>query len=61
MHRMLHCVHSSQCEVNVISMCSFVSQPIFTMSAQQNQLKSLDPNEFNEFMRSYRGNTVSEK
>uniref|UniRef100_H0ZHH0 Piezo type mechanosensitive ion channel component 2 n=1 Tax=Taeniopygia guttata TaxID=59729 RepID=H0ZHH0_TAEGU len=29
-------------------------QPIFTMSAQQNQLKSLDPNEFNEFLRSYR-------
>lgn len=40
-------------------MCSFVSQPIFTMSAQQNQLKSLDPNEFNEFLRSYRGDTVS--
>uniref|UniRef100_A0A8C3XYR5 Piezo type mechanosensitive ion channel component 2 n=1 Tax=Catharus ustulatus TaxID=91951 RepID=A0A8C3XYR5_CATUS len=34
-------------------------QPIFTMSAQQNQLKSLDPNEFNEFMRSYRGNTAA--
>lgn len=61
MHRMPWCVCNSQCEVNVISMCSFVSQPIFTMSAQQNQLKSLDPNEFNEFLRSYRGNTVSEK
>ncbi|NXB92407.1 PIEZ2 protein, partial [Vidua chalybeata] len=34
-------------------------QPIFTMSAQQNQLKSLDPNEFNEFLRSYRGNTAA--
>ncbi|XP_059713972.1 piezo-type mechanosensitive ion channel component 2 isoform X3 [Haemorhous mexicanus] len=34
-------------------------QPIFTMSAQQNQLKSLDPNEFNDFMRSYRGNTAA--
>uniref|UniRef100_A0A8C9N3G8 Piezo type mechanosensitive ion channel component 2 n=1 Tax=Serinus canaria TaxID=9135 RepID=A0A8C9N3G8_SERCA len=32
-------------------------QPIFTMSAQQNQLKSLDPNEFSDFLRSYRGNT----
>lgn len=60
MHWMLYCVCSTRREVNVISMCSFVSQPIFTMSAQQNQLKSLDPNEFNEFLRSYRGNTVSE-
>uniref|UniRef100_A0A8C3Q4R2 Piezo-type mechanosensitive ion channel component n=1 Tax=Geospiza parvula TaxID=87175 RepID=A0A8C3Q4R2_GEOPR len=34
-------------------------QPIFTMSAQQNQLKSLDPNEFNDFLRSYRGNTAA--
>ncbi|NWX63038.1 PIEZ2 protein, partial [Promerops cafer] len=34
-------------------------QPIFTMSAQQNQLKSLDPNEFNEFLRSYSGNTAA--
>ncbi|NWY67110.1 PIEZ2 protein, partial [Erithacus rubecula] len=34
-------------------------QPIFTMSAQQNQLKSLDPNEFSEFMGSYRGNTAA--
>ncbi|NXB02032.1 PIEZ2 protein, partial [Cnemophilus loriae] len=34
-------------------------QPIFTMSAQQNQLKSLDPNEFNEFLKSYRGNTAA--
>ncbi|NXP32149.1 PIEZ2 protein, partial [Leiothrix lutea] len=34
-------------------------QPIFTMSAQQNQLKSLDPNEFNEFLGSYRGNTAA--
>ncbi|NXH96703.1 PIEZ2 protein, partial [Pachycephala philippinensis] len=34
-------------------------QPIFTMSAQQNQLKSLDVNEFNEFLRSYRGNTAA--
>ncbi|NXY28987.1 PIEZ2 protein, partial [Pomatorhinus ruficollis] len=34
-------------------------QPIFTMSAQQNQLKSLDPNEFNEFLASYRGNTAA--
>ncbi|KAM3678929.1 piezo-type mechanosensitive ion channel component 2 [Ammospiza maritima maritima] len=34
-------------------------QPIFTMSAQQNQLKSLDPSEFNDFMRSYRGNTAA--
>ncbi|XP_066039657.1 piezo-type mechanosensitive ion channel component 2 isoform X3 [Chamaea fasciata] len=34
-------------------------QPIFTMSAQQNQLKSLDLNEFNEFQRSYRGNTAA--
>ncbi|NXL71285.1 PIEZ2 protein, partial [Leptocoma aspasia] len=34
-------------------------QPIFTMSAQQNQLKSLDPNEFNEFLRSYRGDTAA--
>ncbi|NXS33565.1 PIEZ2 protein, partial [Pomatostomus ruficeps] len=34
-------------------------QPIFTMSAQQNQLKSLEPNEFNEFLRSYRGNTAA--
>ncbi|NWH88616.1 PIEZ2 protein, partial [Aegithalos caudatus] len=34
-------------------------QPIFTMSAQQNQLKSLDPNEFNEFMGSYSGNTAA--
>ncbi|NXO66124.1 PIEZ2 protein, partial [Phainopepla nitens] len=34
-------------------------QPIFTMSAQQNQLKTLDPNEFNEFLRSYRGNTAA--
>ncbi|NXT14555.1 PIEZ2 protein, partial [Prunella fulvescens] len=34
-------------------------QPIFTMSAQQNQLKSLDPNEFSEFLRSYRGNTAA--
>ncbi|NXC60793.1 PIEZ2 protein, partial [Aleadryas rufinucha] len=34
-------------------------QPIFTMSAQQNQLKSLDANEFNEFLRSYRGNTAA--
>lgn len=42
-------------------MCSFVSQPIFTMSAQQNQLKSLDPKEYSEFLESYRGNTVSEK
>ncbi|NWI73433.1 PIEZ2 protein, partial [Dryoscopus gambensis] len=34
-------------------------QPIFTMSAQQNQLKSLDPNEFNDFLRSYRGDTAA--
>ncbi|XP_037983263.1 piezo-type mechanosensitive ion channel component 2 isoform X2 [Motacilla alba alba] len=34
-------------------------QPIFTMSAQQNQLKSLDPNEFSEFLKSYRGNTAA--
>ncbi|NXJ23486.1 PIEZ2 protein, partial [Dicrurus megarhynchus] len=34
-------------------------QPIFTMSAQQNQLKSLDSNEFNDFLRSYRGNTAA--
>ncbi|NXD20597.1 PIEZ2 protein, partial [Spelaeornis formosus] len=34
-------------------------QPIFTMSAQQNQLKTLDPNEFNEFLKSYRGNTAA--
>ncbi|NXL16231.1 PIEZ2 protein, partial [Setophaga kirtlandii] len=34
-------------------------QPIFTMSAQQNQLKSLDPSEFNDFLRSYRGNTAA--
>ncbi|XP_017584938.1 PREDICTED: piezo-type mechanosensitive ion channel component 2 isoform X3 [Corvus brachyrhynchos] len=34
-------------------------QPIFTMSAQQNQLKSLDANEFNEFLRSYTGNTAA--
>ncbi|KAM7070543.1 piezo-type mechanosensitive ion channel component 2 isoform 6-T6 [Acridotheres tristis] len=34
-------------------------QPIFTMSAQQNQLKSLDPNEFNEFLKSYSGNTAA--
>uniref|UniRef100_A0A8C5JQE8 Piezo type mechanosensitive ion channel component 2 n=1 Tax=Junco hyemalis TaxID=40217 RepID=A0A8C5JQE8_JUNHY len=34
-------------------------QPIFTMSAQQNQLKSLDPSEFSDFMRSYRGNTAA--
>ncbi|KAL9871154.1 piezo-type mechanosensitive ion channel component 2 isoform 3-T3 [Geothlypis trichas] len=34
-------------------------QPIFTMSAQQNQLKSLDPSEFDDFLRSYRGNTAA--
>ncbi|NXR44895.1 PIEZ2 protein, partial [Hippolais icterina] len=34
-------------------------QPIFTMSAQQNQLKSLDPNEFSEFLKSYSGNTAA--
>ncbi|NXO08246.1 PIEZ2 protein, partial [Oriolus oriolus] len=34
-------------------------QPIFTMSAQQNQLKSLDANEFNDFLRSYSGNTAA--
>ncbi|NXH33307.1 PIEZ2 protein, partial [Myiagra hebetior] len=34
-------------------------QPIFTMSAQQNQLKSLDPNEFNEFLKTYSGNTAA--
>ncbi|XP_074404535.1 piezo-type mechanosensitive ion channel component 2 isoform X9 [Zonotrichia albicollis] len=34
-------------------------QPIFTMSAQQNQLKSLDPSEFSDFMKSYRGNTAA--
>ncbi|NWV68749.1 PIEZ2 protein, partial [Malurus elegans] len=34
-------------------------QPIFTMSAQQNQLKDLEPNEFNDFLRSYRGNTAA--
>ncbi|NXU97977.1 PIEZ2 protein, partial [Cettia cetti] len=34
-------------------------QPIFTMSAQQNQLKSLDLKEFDEFRRSYRGNTAA--
>ncbi|NXN01798.1 PIEZ2 protein, partial [Sylvia borin] len=34
-------------------------QPIFTMSAQQNQLKSLDPNEFSEFLGSYRGDTAA--
>ncbi|XP_077040220.1 piezo-type mechanosensitive ion channel component 2 isoform X3 [Agelaius phoeniceus] len=34
-------------------------QPIFTMSAQQNQLKSLDPSEFHDFLRSYRGNTAA--
>ncbi|XP_014108901.1 PREDICTED: piezo-type mechanosensitive ion channel component 2 [Pseudopodoces humilis] len=34
-------------------------QPIFTMSAQQNQLKSLDQNEFSEFLGSYRGNTAA--
>ncbi|XP_064289546.1 piezo-type mechanosensitive ion channel component 2 isoform X6 [Passer domesticus] len=34
-------------------------QPIFTMSAQQNQLKSLDPNEFKEFVNSYRGDTAA--
>ncbi|NXQ36237.1 PIEZ2 protein, partial [Alaudala cheleensis] len=34
-------------------------QPIFTMSAQQNQLKSLDPTEFNDFLKSYTGNTAA--
>ncbi|KAF4788894.1 hypothetical protein TURU_157112 [Turdus rufiventris] len=34
-------------------------QPIFTMSAQQNQLKSLDPKEYSEFLESYRGNTAA--
>ncbi|NXO22700.1 PIEZ2 protein, partial [Cisticola juncidis] len=34
-------------------------QPIFTMSAQQNQLKSLDPNEFNEFLKSYSSDTAA--
>ncbi|KFP80446.1 Piezo-type mechanosensitive ion channel component 2, partial [Apaloderma vittatum] len=35
-------------------------QPIFTMSAQQNQLKDLNQTGFNAFLGSYRGNTVSE-
>ncbi|NXI82612.1 PIEZ2 protein, partial [Rhipidura dahli] len=34
-------------------------QPIFTMSAQQNQLKSLDVNEFNDLLSTYRGNTAA--
>ncbi|EMP33430.1 Protein PIEZO2 [Chelonia mydas] len=32
-------------------------QPIFTMSAQQNQLKDLNQTEFNSFQREYSGNT----
>ncbi|NXK02362.1 PIEZ2 protein, partial [Herpetotheres cachinnans] len=35
-------------------------QPIFTMSAQQSQLKDLNQTGFNAFLGSYRGNTVSE-
>ncbi|NWV39941.1 PIEZ2 protein, partial [Grantiella picta] len=34
-------------------------QPIFTMSAQQNQLKDLEPHEFNDILKSYRGNTAA--
>jgi len=60
MHRMLYSVCSSRCEVNVTSVCSFVSQPIFTMSAQQSQLKDLNQTGFDTFLGSYRGNTVSE-
>ncbi|KGL82909.1 Piezo-type mechanosensitive ion channel component 2, partial [Tinamus guttatus] len=34
-------------------------QPIFTMSAQQSQLKDLNQTGFNEFLRSYRDNTAA--
>ncbi|NXE92072.1 PIEZ2 protein, partial [Menura novaehollandiae] len=34
-------------------------QPIFTMSAQQSQLRDLDQTDFNAFLESYRGNTAA--
>lgn len=42
------------------NVCSLVSQPIFTMSAQQSQLKDLNETGFSAFLKNYRGNTVSE-
>lgn len=42
------------------NVCSLVSQPIFTMSAQQSQLKDLNETDFSAFLKNYRGNTVSE-
>lgn len=39
----------------------FVFQPIFTMSAQQSQLKVMDQMTFNKFMRAFSRDTVSNR
>lgn len=39
--------------------CTFVLQPIFTMSAQQSQLKVMDNTKYKTFLESFTTNTVS--
>lgn len=39
--------------------CALVFQPIFTMSAQQSQLKVMDGTKYNEFIKSFGPNSVS--
>jgi hypothetical protein len=43
------------------ALCAFVFQPIFTMSAQQSQLKVMDQQRFNKFMRAFSRDTVSKQ
>lgn len=45
--------HFSLCALTGLTLLSCVLQPIFTMSAQQNQLKDITEVEFLEFMNSY--------
>lgn len=44
---------------NIDNTVLFVFQPIFTMSAQQSQLKVMDQQNFNKFIQAFSRDTVS--
>ena len=50
----------AQKEFQIVTvLCVFVFQPIFTMSAQQSQLKVMDQPMFNKFIKAFSKDTVS--
>lgn len=50
---------AEKCSGIVTILCVFVFQPIFTMSAQQSQLKVMDQPKFNKFIKAFSKDTVS--